>query len=170
MQYTVRCGKKHQMKIKRAADTSKDIDIKVGKKTYTIQIKDTHPDGTIRTVAINNKVYPVSIIKQSNGFPAQVILNGMPFDVNIEKVESTRYKPKAPDRKVSGSLKSSLPGQIVAILVKQGDRVKKGQPVIILESMKMENEILAPKSGVISKIHVEKEQIVMKAHLLMEIA
>ncbi len=170
MKYTVRCGKKHQMKIKRAANTSKDIDIEVGKKTFRIQIKDVHADGTIRTVIVNNKVYPVSVIKSSDGFPSQVILNGMPFDVNIEKVESTRYRPKSPDRKVSGTVKSALPGQIIAVLVKKGDRVKKGQPLVILESMKMENEILSPKSGVINRIHVKKKQVVMKAHKLIEIS
>lgn len=170
MQYTVRCGKKHQMKIKRAANTSKDIDIQVGRKTYTIQIKEVHTDGTIRTIIIDNKVIPVSIIRRNDGFPAQVILNGIPFDVNIEKVESTRYKPKSPDRKVSGLLKSSLPGQIISVLVKKGDRVKKGQPVIILESMKMENEILSPKNGVVSKVHIKKKQVVMKNHSLIEIS
>ena len=169
MKYTVRCGKKHQLKIRRETNTSKDILIETGKKTFSIQIKDVHQDGTIRTVVVDNKVYPVSITKSADGFPSQVILNGMPFDVNIEKVESTRYRPKSPDRKISGMVNSSLPGQIVAILVKQGDRVKKGQPLVILESMKMENEILSPKNGVISKIHVEKKQVVMKAHRLIEI-
>lgn len=170
MQYTVRCGKKHQLKIKRSADTSKDIDIHVGRKTYKVQIRDTHPDGTIRTVTIDNKVYPVSVVKRNNGFPSQVVLNGMPFDVNIEKIESTRYKPKTPDRKISGTIKSSLPGQIISVLVKKGDRVKKGQPLLLLESMKMENEIVSPKSGVVSKIYVKQKQVVMKSHKLLEIS
>ncbi|MBU2647241.1 biotin/lipoyl-binding protein [bacterium] len=170
MKYTVRCGKKHQIKIERSTGSTREIDIQIGKKSYTVQVKETHPDGTLRTIIINNKVYPVQIIKQNNGFPSIVNLNGTPFDVNIEKVESTRYQPKYPDKKVSGEIKSSLPGQIVTILVKQGDRVKKDQPLLILESMKMENEILSPKNGVIGKIHVKPGQVVMKAHLLIDIS
>lgn len=170
MQYTVRCGKKYQLKIERQANISKDIEVHVGRKSYHVQIKDINPDGTIRTVSINNRVYPVSVYKRNDGFPAQVVLNGTPFDVNIEKVESTRYKPKAPDRTISGKIRSSLPGQIVTVLVKKGERVRKGQPLLILESMKMENEILSPKNGVVSKIHVKQKQVVMKSHLLIEIS
>jgi len=169
MKYTVRCGKKHQIKINRTESASNNIDILIGKKSFKVQIKDIHTDGTIRTISVNNKIYPVSIIKQQNGFPSQVVLNGMPFDVDIEKIESTRYKPKSPGRKISGVVTSSLPGQIVSILVKKGDKVRKGQPLVILESMKMENEILSPKSGDISKIHVKPKQVVMKAHRLIEI-
>lgn len=170
MKYTVRCGKKHQLKINRTGKATKDIEILVGKRAYHVQIKDVHPDGTIRTVIVDHKVYPVSIKKRNDGFPAEVNLNGIPYDVNIEKVESTRYKPKSPDRKVSGVIKSALPGQIVAVLVSQGDVVQKGQPLIILESMKMENEILSPKNGTVSQIYVTKKQIVMKGHTLLEVS
>ncbi|MBT7153149.1 MAG: biotin/lipoyl-binding protein [Deltaproteobacteria bacterium] len=169
MKYTVRCGKKHQVKIERSVNTNKEIDIQVGKKTFTAAIKDVHPDGTLRTVIINNKIYPVQIDKRIDGFPEKVILNGVTFDVEIEKVESTRYRPKSADKKISGAIKSSLPGQIIAILVKKGDRVKKGQPLIILESMKMENEVLSPKNGVIAKLHVKPGQVVLKTHLLVEV-
>jgi len=170
MQYTVRCGKKHQLKIERTAQVTRETEIHVGRRAFKVQIKDVNPDGTIRTVSINNKIYPVSITKRADGFPSQVILNGMPHDVNIEKVESTRYKPQPPDRQVSGKVESALPGQIAAILVNQGDRVRKGQPLLILESMKMENEILAPKNGIVSKILVKNRQVVMKSHLLLEIS
>lgn len=170
MKYTVRCGKKHQIKIARITSSSREIDIQVGKKAYRALIKDVHPDGSLRTLIINNKIYPVHINKQNDGFPVSVILNGVTFDVNIEKVESTRYRPKSAGKNISGATLSSLPGQIITILVKEGDRVKKGQPLIILESMKMENEVLSPKNGVISRIHVKKGQVVLKAHLLIDIS
>ena len=169
MKYTVRCGKKHQVKIERAANKKKEIDIQLGKKNFTVSIKDVHVDGTLRTVIIDNKIYPIRIEKRIDGFPEKVILNGVSFDVDIEKVESTRYRPKSADKKISGATKATLPGQIVAILVKKGDRVKKGQPLVILESMKMENEVLSPKNGIISKIHVKPGQIVLKAHVLIEV-
>jgi len=169
MKYTVRCGKKHPVKIERTVNTKKEINIQLGKKTFTVSIKDVHPDGTLRTVIIDHKIYPVQIEKRTDGFPEKVILNGVGFDVDIEKVESTRYRPKSADKQISGATKSELPGQIVAILVKKGDRVKKGQPLIILESMKMENEILSPKNGIISKIHVKPGQVVLKGHLLVDV-
>ncbi len=169
MKYTVRCGKKYQVKIERATNINKEFDIQLGKKSFTVSIKDVHADGTLRTVIIDHKIYPVQIEKRIDGFPEKVILNGVSFDVDIEKVESTRYRPKSADKKISGATTSALPGQIIAILVKKGDRVKKGQPLVILESMKMENEVLSPKNGIISKIHVKPGQVVLKAHLLIEV-
>lgn len=51
-----------------------------------------------------------------------------------------------------------MPGRVVAVLVKEGDTVEEGQGVVVLEAMKMENEILAERSGVISRILVEPGQ------------
>ncbi|MCP4751677.1 MAG: biotin/lipoyl-binding protein [Proteobacteria bacterium] len=170
MKYTVRCGKKRSVKIDRRSDFSGEVDIMVGKKKYTTKIKDTFPDGRIKTVLINNKVYPVQVERREDGFPCSVALNGIPYDVEILKVESTRYRPPTPQKTISGKVKSGLPGQIAAILVEEGAKVQKGQPLLILESMKMENEILAHKSGTVNKIFVTPGQLVMKGHLMIEIS
>jgi biotin carboxyl carrier protein len=53
-----------------------------------------------------------------------------------------------------------IPGLIVSIKVKVGDLVKEGDVLLILEAMKMENEILAPEGGRIKKIHVKEKQSV----------
>jgi len=53
-----------------------------------------------------------------------------------------------------------LPGKILSIKVKPGDQVKEADVLLILEAMKMENEILAPKAGVIKEIKVEADQSV----------
>ena len=52
-----------------------------------------------------------------------------------------------------GGLKSPMPGRIVKIFVKQGQKVKKGQDLISIEAMKMENRITAPYDGIITKIY-----------------
>jgi biotin carboxyl carrier protein len=49
-----------------------------------------------------------------------------------------------------------MPGKILGIKAKAGDAVKKGQPVIILEAMKMENEIVAPQDGTIAGVNVNE--------------
>ena len=51
-----------------------------------------------------------------------------------------------------------MPGTITNILVKEGDNVKKGQVLAILEAMKMENEIISPVDGTIKSVNVEKGQ------------
>lgn len=57
-------------------------------------------------------------------------------------------------------MKADFPGKILDIMVHEGDSITAGQPVILLEVMKMENELLAPASGVVEKISVEKNNSV----------
>ena len=72
---------------------------------------------------------------------------------------------KRPDvRKVD----SIIPGNIQRIMVKEGDEVSPGTPMLILEAMKMRNEILSPLQGIIKKIYVSEGEMVPKAHLLLE--
>ncbi len=170
MKYTVRCGKKYPIRIDRKIDLSETVNIQVGKRQYLVKIKDTYSDGKIKTLIVNNKVFPVQVQRRKDAFPTLVTLNGIPYDVCIDKVESTRYRPPAVKRTISGKIKSALPGQIQAVLVEEGEKVRKGQPVLILESMKMENEIIAPKNGIVKRIAVTSGQSVMKGHILIEIA
>ena len=63
-----------------------------------------------------------------------------------------------------------MPGTITNILVKDGDSVKKGQVLAILEAMKMENEIVAPRDGAITVISVDKGQNVNPGDTLLQMA
>lgn len=168
MKYSVRSDKRYSIQIEKSGGRSGHFTVSSGKDTHSIQVKETHPDGRLKTITINNKIIPVQVTRRADGFPKSVLLNGIPFDVDIEKVKSVRYKPAATTRKICGDVKASLPGQILAILVNVGDRVQKGQPVVILESMKMENEITSPKSGTIQAIHINVGQLVMKNEVMIE--
>ena len=66
-----------------------------------------------------------------------------------------------------GSLSSPMPGRIVKLLVKPGDRVKKGQDLIIVEAMKMENKIASPINGVVKRVFFpEGDQIEVNVPLI----
>jgi len=62
-----------------------------------------------------------------------------------------------------------MPGKILKVATSVGAVVKNGDLLLILEAMKMENEILAPKAGKIQKIHVKPKDLVMKGDLLFEV-
>jgi biotin carboxyl carrier protein len=66
-------------------------------------------------------------------------------------------------------IKAPLPGKILNVLVKEGDQISRKDPVVILEAMKMHNEILAGFDGTVIKIFVTSEQAVPKNHFLVEI-
>ena len=63
-----------------------------------------------------------------------------------------------------------MPGSIVDISVKQGDLIKEGDVLLVLEAMKMENEITAPRSGTVRAVHVKVGDNVDSGDLLVEIS
>ncbi|MDE5762100.1 MAG: biotin/lipoyl-binding protein [Bacteroidales bacterium] len=68
------------------------------------------------------------------------------------------------------NMEAFMPGTVLEIRVKQGDKVKKGDVVLILDAMKMDNEILSPVDGVVKNICVEQGASVAKDQLLVEFA
>lgn len=129
---------------------------------------------------INGNIYNV-VINELEDNLAQVEVNGTPYKVEMEKAPkqapvikpvaspaapqpaaptATVSKPAAAPRK--SGVKSPLPGVILDIKVNVGDAVKKGQTVIILEAMKMENNINADKDGTITAINVNKGDSVLE--------
>lgn len=67
------------------------------------------------------------------------------------------------------AMTAPMPGTILKILVNVGDEVKENQPVMILEAMKMENEVVAPKAGTVTGIHVTQGQMVNPGEALITI-
>lgn len=110
----------------------------------------------------------------------KVIVDGTEFDVDIEMdggiwtatVEGRTFKIEVPDsgpvvkkkrsqggkKKKSGTVSANIPGKIVTIEVNEGDVVEEGQVILILEAMKMQNEIQAPISGTVSSVTCEEGQ------------
>lgn len=65
-------------------------------------------------------------------------------------VDATQRRPTAPQR--SGDLRAPMAGKVLRVLVRPGDQVKAGDPLLILEAMKMEQQITAPRDGVIARL------------------
>lgn len=65
-------------------------------------------------------------------------------------------------------IESVIPGNIQRIMAKEGDEVSAGTPLLILEAMKMRNEVLSPVDGIVRKIYVSEGEMVPKSHLLIE--
>jgi len=137
----------------------------------------------IYKMTINQKQYEAKILEY-NGTDAKVQVNGVDFIVEIEKeVENTpklvraeKTPPigikKAPPKISSGGPRdvvAPIPGTVHAINVSEGDSVKEGDVVLILEAMKMESDISAPGSGKVKKIRVKVGDSVQEGQVLVEI-
>ena len=108
----------------------------------------------------------------------KVNVNGTMYEVEIELMSETEAKaapapvsaPAAPAQAGEGEkIESPMPGTILAVNVNNGDTVKKGQVLMILEAMKMENEIMAGCDGVVTSVAVTKGQSVETGALLCTI-
>jgi biotin carboxyl carrier protein len=102
------------------------------------------------TISLNSKTYHLKI---SNAL--DLMIEKMGYSVNGSKKLNAIHAP--------------MPGIIIGIEIKQGDAVKEGDTVLILEAMKMENSIKCPKDGVIKSIFVEVGSAVEKNKLLIEL-
>lgn len=130
---------------------------------------------------ISGNTYEVDII-DVEGDLAKIEVNGTPFMVEIHRPVKQAKTPtlvrpvlrephKTIEKKEGGpkiSVKSPLPGIIIEVAVKPGDFVKKGQKLIVMEAMKMENAIKAEADGEIVSVKVSAGQAVLQDELLIE--
>ena len=102
---------------------------------------------------INGKHYEATVAETSHNV-AEVELNGKKYTVEVERAESVALSP----------------GSVTVVNVKAGDAVKAGQTLIIIEAMKMENEVLAPADGTVTAVHVSGGQAVQQGDALLDLA
>lgn len=99
-------------------------------------------------------------------------IDGMPEEVVFEPLNNFIGGASGGQRKQAsalGDVSTSMPGNIVDVLVKEGDTVKAGQPLLVSEAMKMETEIQAPIAGTVKAVHVTKGDRVNPGEVLIEI-
>lgn len=118
-----------------------------------------------------NKKYLAEITDKSQN-KYTVLLNGLSYSFTIESPISYRRRKYLEKHKEISKLEvvsAPMPGKIVELLVEPNSRVKEGEPILILEAMKMQNEIITQVSGKIQKIYVKAGDSVAKDEVLMEI-
>ncbi len=137
-------------------------------------------------ITIDGKGYEV-IVNETEHNMATVDVNGTSYQVHYENESVTlppvSHKPAAshaapapakvsapqPAKGGASSIKAPLPGTITTINVKAGDQVKRGDVLIVMEAMKMENNIMANKDGQIKAIHVTAGQTVALDEALIDL-
>lgn len=95
-----------------------------------------------------------SLLHHREGNEHHITLSGTTFQVEVIDPLSLRRKRREDEMGGGGIVKALMPGRVVRVLVKEGESVQKGAGLLILEAMKMENEILSPVAGVVDKIFV----------------
>ncbi len=120
-------------------------------------------DFTVRVEKVRYGVYRVEL----NGKSAVVSIEEVAEKISTpERVEPVLIEKTERAKAESGSVYAMLPGTVVKVFVDEGDEIKAGDPILVLEAMKMENEITSPVSGVVKKLNVRKGEKVETGDLL----
>jgi len=124
---------------------------------------------TIEGTTIGGTTIEAIVVRVGRGSPPaySVLIRGRAYGVTLEdplrRLSRAGGGPSAPGR---AEIRSVMPGKVRAILVKQGDEVKAGQGLVVIEAMKMENEIPSPKDGRVADIGVKPGDAVEAGALL----
>lgn len=162
------------------------VEVTVGGHTFEVDVDLNQRHDSELSVKVNGEAVKTSVpdldapIDQMewiivNDCPREIVIDpdlrwirdktGVHF-LEVRDLEARVTRPVSRD----GRIKAPIPGLIKAVFAAKGDWVEAGQPLIVLEAMKMENEIHAPKSGVVTQISVKPGQDVTLHEVLAEIS
>jgi biotin carboxyl carrier protein len=131
------------------------------------------PEGTpIRVVTIGSEVYRIVVQKREGRGNYTIRVTGYRFDAEAldERTRAIREMSAVAEGPVGPApVKAPMPGLIVRVNVKVGDEVQAGQGVVVMEAMKMENELRASGPGKVKAVHAMPGSAVEKGMLLVEL-
>lgn len=121
----------------------------------------------------NSKSITVEVISSDTSTKKHVLkVNGTVMEVNLRDQYDDLLQAMGMDvvaGKKTGDLKAPMPGLVVDIPVQEGQDVKKGETLVVLEAMKMENSLKAPGDGTVKKVLVQKGNTVEKNQVLIQL-
>jgi biotin carboxyl carrier protein len=122
----------------------------------------------VLSLRIGNKAYEVKC--ERVGSEVHLWVGSRRFASEVRDPRSLRSRARAGDDRAPKKLAAPMPGKVVRILVREGDLVEAGAAVIVVEAMKMQNEIKSPKKGKIEKILVRESATVNAGDVLAVVA
>lgn len=156
----------------------KTIELNLDEEAGKVQFGDTSRSYDLKRqqngrylLRMGTKLYKIDNVEYDN-HTVTFTLNGQWCSVDVRNEQDLlldRMGFKTAAEIGEGELNAPMPGKILEILVSEGDEVTLGEPVAILEAMKMENELKAPVSGIINSIAVAKNDSLEKNALILEI-
>jgi len=158
---------------------------KIDNQEFKIDVK---KEGGKFKILLNNKEIQIEVVSTGKDSQLTLIIDNQPHSVifdadNRVSVDGEEYVAQVVDEQVQRLIKAApqlgeekeltviapMPGLVVEVEVKEGDSVKVGQGLIIIEAMKMQNEMKAPRDGIVKKIFVQKGQTVNSRETLVVI-
>jgi biotin carboxyl carrier protein len=167
MRYEVSVGDKiYQIELQRGADSASSNERSESLWNVRLKLRETH------TREIDGREMPINCLRVRDGV-LSLIVNGQSFEVRVNRsaemltaflhgksYDCTVRDPRSfSSRKRAGAndageqrVTSSMPGKVVRVLVREGEAIKAGEGILVIEAMKMQNEVRAPKAGKLKSV------------------
>lgn len=172
------------IRIELARTVGSSFTARIGNKSFSIELPaDKRELEKETSITIDSKAHKIELPKLIQEKPISIKVDAVTFEAEVrpakEKsaltvLEQTRSTPPkrttVSKREVEGVVTAPMTGKIVAVMVKNGDHVKAGQIVCILEAMKMENEITAAKAGTVQKVYIREGSSVHEGEPLLVVS
>lgn len=133
-----------------------------GEDVHVVIPESKTPDMNIEWMIINGRPYELTADDQLNWLRAYSGIH----TIEIQDLEARVTRPRSGD----GRIKAPIPGLVTRVLITEGEPVQADQPIIVLEAMKMENEIRAPFDGRVRSISTSPGETVSRGAVLAEIS
>jgi biotin carboxyl carrier protein len=154
-------GADHELEIEELSPST--FQVKLGDSSFEVDLRKTH--GSSYLAIVGERAFDFSISADGE----ELVIASRRGANRVTLIDPSRRRLKTlGERLITGrvELKAMMPGRVVNVLVKPGDEVAADQGVLVVEAMKMENELKAPKAGKVIEVRVSAGQAVEKGEIL----
>jgi biotin carboxyl carrier protein len=154
-------GAEHELEVEEVAENT--LRIRFGENTFEVDVRRVGP--TSFSILVGNRCFDLDVIEEGD----ELIVASRGATTRVTLFDKARRRANGAGRQPAGGkaeMRAMMPGRVINILIKVGDDVAHLQGVLVLEAMKMENEIKSPKAGKVTEVKVTPGQTVEKGELL----
>jgi len=158
-------GKDHRLDVRQVTDGHR---VRLDDREFRVDFLQVDPG--LYSLLIGGRSYEVDLLKVEDAL--MVLVNGQPFRVEIQDERERRLRAAARKGELQTgkrTVAAPMPGRVVRLLVRPGDAVRLGEGLVVVEAMKMENELKAPVAGTVKEIRVEEGRAVRGGEALVVI-
>ena len=154
---------KHEIEIKQADG---NVFASVDGRVYELQVSEPEPN--VYLIKNEGRIFEAFVSpRQKTGDPFQVQMGRHSLDIRLidpKRLRGTEHDAEHGDG--AAEIRTAMPGKVVRILVEKGAPIEKGDGVLVVEAMKMQNELKSPKAGTVKEIRVEEGSTVAPGDVL----
>jgi biotin carboxyl carrier protein len=143
-----------RLELQRNGDTYRVLN--EGEEIVTVDARGVSPDRW--SILVGSRSYEAKVTRDKTIY--QVEIDGLSFSFDLTDPARAMARRGGPAAHGPGRIAAPMPGRVVRLLAALGQEVQRGDGVVVVEAMKMENELTAPRDGVITEIGVEEGQTV----------